>query len=550
MSTPGLTPFPELHDSLRFLIIEVQKQLQFLSEYFQTGELPYADKSLNRVDYIDNYHLALLKRTTEPALRTGLSAHDSTVLQSYQQLNHALKALSRKFQSAVFQSQKLSAKSLLKKKRITRALRELAIGIELIEPAMNSDHFSIAIDICRLKIRIDKHCKDQLERYRRRIKKGQQTESLMEASFIVQDIREMGASLLRVGEGIISAKLGQMIQIDQYQSLETSLSALNLDLQQDNLTIHRMGETKSGCTISGVRNARESEGQIVAVFKEGNQTKLKDEKSGIESWHKKYPGIAPKVYAYHKSGDKAALLFEYLTGQTFDQILTSKDRKLLRSALTRLFATLDDIWQSTQIKEALPAQFMKQIQKRLADIYQVHPDFKIKGVQIGDLRMASLEALIDQAIEIEKTLVVPPAVYIHGDFNVDNIFYDPLEDAISFIDLHRSDYLDYVQDLSVFMVSNYRMNVTDEHIRKYISQTMAAVYDFGSSYAQQMEDESYHLRMALGLSRSFLTSTRFVLDDTLAKKMHFKARYLLENLIQLKPADYPQFRIPKELFYD
>lgn len=539
---------PELHDPLRFLIIELQKQLKLVSKYFQTGEIHHGDNSLKRVDYIDNYHLTILNRCSE--MLQCDPQNDNSSVQSYLQLNQALKDLSRKFQTAVFQSQKLKAKSLLKKKKISLAMHELVTGIELIEPAIESESSTLAIDICRLKIRIDKHCQSQWDKYKKHLKTGQQTDSLLEASLIVRDISDMGESLLRIGEGIMSANLGQMIQIDQYQSLETSLSALNLDLQQDNLSIHRMGETKSGCTISGVRSALESEGDILAIFKEGAKTKLKDEKAGIESWHAKYPGVAPKVYSYHKSGDKAALLFEYLTGRTFDKILFEQDRKLLKSALNRLFATLEDIWQSTQVDKAIPANFMAQTKKRINDIYSVHPDFQVKGVQIGDLKTASLETLVDQAIKIEEQLTIPKAVYIHGDFNVDNILYDPLEDSISFIDLHRSDYFDYVQDLSVFMVSNYRLPAQDAGIRKLIAQTMAAVYDFGSSYAKSVNDDSYHLRMSLGLSRSFLTSTRFVLNEAQAKSMHVKARYLLESIIQLKPDFFSNYRVPKELFND
>lgn len=540
----------QLHDPLKFLVIELQKQLQLLSKYFQTNDIGFGDKSLKRVDYIDNYHLSILKRCAECQQCETDDDEQSLSIQSYLQLNHALKHLSRKFQMAVYQSQKLKAKSLLKNKQITLALKELSTGIELIEPAMEYPNSTLAIDICRLKIRIDKHCNIQLDKYKKQLKKGQQTDSLLEASFVVQDIREMGESLLRVGEGIISANLGQMIQIDQYQSLETSLSAMNLNLQQDNLSIHRMGETKSGCTISGVRSAEESEGDILAVFKEGDEAKLKEEKTGIESWHEKYPGIAPKVYSYHKSGDKAALLFEYLTGKTFDKILYEKDRELLKTALHRLFLTLEDIWQSTQIDKVIAPHFMKQTKKRITDVYSVHPDFRIKGVQIGELKSVSLETLLDQAIEIEESLALPKAVYIHGDFNVDNILYDPLEDSISFIDLHRSDYLDYTQDLSVLMVSNYRLPIQDQTVRKLIGQTMTAIYDFGASYANSIDDQTYHLRMALGLGRSFLTSTRFVLDEKHAKAMHFKARYLLENLIQLKPEYYPKYQVPRELFHD
>ena len=52
--------------------------------------------------------------------------------------------------------------------------------------------------------------------------------------------------------------------------------------------------------------------------------------------------------------------------------------------------------------------------------------------------------------------------------------------------------------------------------------------------------------MALGLARSFVTSTRFILDQTLARAMFLRSRYLLERSVACKPEDYSRFRLPME----
>ena len=540
----------ELYDPLRFLIIEVQKQLDAVNLFFKTGDPKAAEISLKRVDYIDNIHVNLLNRASV-YLSDNTDEETKITVQSYEHLNQSLKALSRQLQAIVFQGRhSSSALKLLRKKAVFKAIKDLQIGLELIEPAIESESSTLAIDICRLKVHIDKRCDQQLEKFKARLKKGQQTESLLNASFILRDISEMGEALLRIGEGIISANMGQMIQIDRYHSLEATLTALKLNPQEDTLSIRAMGETKSGCTISGVMNAEESEGQMLAVFKEGDKTKLKEEKAGIENWHEIFPGIAPKVYSYHKNGNKAALLFEYLTGDTFETLLVEKDRKTLKVALNTLFNTLRKIWQETQSTDVHPAHYMLQLKKRLTDIYDVHPSFKLQTVSINGVKNQSLEQLINTAEQIEETLSCPSAVYIHGDFNLDNIIYDPLENEINFIDLHRSEYLDFVQDLSVLMVSCYRLSNFDPQVRKLIAQTMQAIYQFGTDYAESIGDLSYHLRMALGLSRSFLSSTRFVLDKEHAKSMHFRGRYLIEQVIHLSEENRLTYRIPKEIFHD
>lgn len=547
---------PELYDPLRFLTIEVQKQLFLATEFLEEGDASLIEKSLKRVDYIDNYHVNLHQRATEFLTNhchlepQPDSAEIAITVQSYQHLNNSLKSLSRQLEGMLYQTRQSRALKLLQKKTVTAALQHLKTGLDLIEPALESQNSTLAIDICRLKVRIDRNCEQQLDKYKHRLKKGQQTEALLNASFILRDISEMGEALLRVGEGIISANLGQMIQIDRYQSLEATLTALQLNPEDETLNIRAMGETKSGCTISGVMSAEETEGEILAVFKEGDKAKLKDEKTGIESWHQKFPGIAPKVYSYHKSGDKAALLFEYLTGKTFDRIVQNGNRKLLKKALNRLFETLLDIWQTTQSDTPHPAGYMAQLQKRLSAIYDIHPDFNLHSGSIGGIKNRSLEDLTAQAKRLEDSLPLPKGVYIHGDFNLDNVIYDKLADSISFIDLHRSEYLDYVQDLSVLMVSAYRLTNFDPKVRKLIAQTMKAIYEFGETYAESIQDSSYHLRMALGLSRSFLTSTRFVLDEEHAKAMHYRGRFLLEQLIRLPENDRMTYRIPKEIFHD
>lgn len=540
---------PTLYDPLRFLIIELQKQLELFTLFFETGEADVAERCLGRVDYIDNYHLNLLNRAAA-ALAEQPDQETQVAIQSYEHLNHSLKTLSRQCQAIIFQTQSCrSALKVLRRKTVYKALQDLTAGLEMIEPAIESDSSSSAIDICRLKVHIDKRCDQQLDRLKKRLKKGQQTEVLLNASFVLRDISAMGEALLRIGEGIISANLGQMIQIERYHSLEATLSALQLNPQQNELSIRALGETKSGCSLSAVMGT-DSEGEMLAVFKEGDQAKLHEEKAGIESWHQVYPGIAPKVYSYHKSGTKAALLFEYLTGDTFERLLLDKDRKLLKKGLNTLFRTLQNIWQETQDTTHQAAHYMQQLKKRLPAIFAVHPEFEHKMINVNGVKSHSIDNLIDACVTVESGLAVPQAVYIHGDFNLDNIIYDSVEDEVNFIDLHRSDYQDFVQDLSVLMVSCYRIANFDPQVRKLIAQTMQAIYDFGADYADQINDESYALRMALGLSRSFLTSTRFVLDKEHAKAMHFRARYLMEQIVRLTPAQLNHYQIPKEIFHD
>jgi aminoglycoside phosphotransferase (APT) family kinase protein len=192
---------------------------------------------------------------------------------------------------------------------------------------------------------------------------------------------------------------------------------------------------------------------------------------------------------------------------------------------------------------------MGQLNKRLDAVYAVHPEFRQGECRIGALPLPSFETLIERAGALEVRLEAPFSVYIHGDFNLDNILYDPVERRINFIDLHRSRYMDYVQDVSVFMVSNYRLQVLDPPLRRRILAVCSAFYRFAAEYAADAGDRSFELRLALGLARSFASSTRYILDQTLAAAMFLRARYLLELVLAANPDKPHKFRLSiQEIF--
>ena len=130
---------------------------------------------------------------------------------------------------------------------------------------------------------------------------------------------------------------------------------------------------------------------------------------------------------------------------------------------------------------------MRQLSKRLEEVYTIHPEFRQDDCHIcGKSIVPSFGELLKQAHHLEAGIRAPFSVYIHGDFNVDNIIYDPLEKKINFIDLHRSRYMDYVQDVSVFMVSNYRLQIFDAPAAQTYHDTDAGFLPFCSGLCQEI----------------------------------------------------------------
>ncbi len=68
-------------------------------------------------------------------------------------------------------------------------------------------------------------------------------------------------------------------------------------------------------------------------------------------------------------------------------------------------------------------------------------------------------------------------------------------------------------------------------------------------HASTAGDDAFELRLALGLARSFATSTRFILDKSLARAMFLRSRYLLERVLETDPKRASKFRAPvREVF--
>ena len=97
--------------------------------------------------------------------------------------------------------------------------------------------------------------------------------------------------------------------------------------------------------------------------------------------------------------------------------------------------------------------------------------------------------------------------------------------------------------------SNYRLQIFDAPLRRRIMVLTREFYSFAAAFAKKSGDKTFELRLALGLARSFASSTRFILDKSLARAMFLRARYLLEQLLAVDLKDPTSFRVPvKEIF--
>ena len=210
--------------------------------------------------------------------------------------------------------------------------------------------------------------------------------------------------------------------------------------------------------------------------------------------------------------------------------------------------TLERVWTKTLKKQQTKAMYMEQLALRIGDVYRVHPDFLNSESRIGGLEVPSFGEMLKAATQMEKKLEAPFSTFIHGDFNIDNIIYNAAGQRINFIDLHRSSNSDYVQDVSVFIVSNFRMPFFEPSVRKKLNWVINDFYDFASEFARKNNDTTFDARLAFGLIRSFLTSTRFEFNREFAKIMYLRSVYLTEKIIAHGAGPWDEFFVQKDIF--
>jgi phosphate uptake regulator len=540
-----------IRENLRFLIIEVSSQVGNLQTYFETSSVTVAKRIIDRSGYTSNLKTSIHSSCLGRIARVKDVHGEASLLRSLETIATDLERIAELCRECIQQVGYLEDAGHLPSKLYMTLLGRIGKGINIIDVALDKGDTQLALKIGRIEKKLDCAYTKLLKKHTRDLKlqKKKHTEDLVAALFVAHSIEQMGDVLLDISEAIISASLGQPFNTERFHSLQASIEQFSGISNGSDMVLESVAQTRSGSGISGLSTIDQEGNEQLAIYKDGQKRKVKEERQGVESWHEIFPGLAPKILSYHKQGQSAALLIEHLAGLTFEQILLHEPQKLLIQTMKQLQKTLKSVWNGTRTKKSVSANYMGQLEKRLGDVYALHPEFMQSDSHICGTIVPSFDALLKQAGEYEAGLKAPFSVYIHGDFNVDNIIYDPMERKINFIDLHRSDYMDYVQDISVFMVSNYRLRVLDPQIRRRISYLCCRFYDFSAAYAKKTGDSTFDLRLALGLARSFATSTRFVVDNTLAQAMWLRARYLLEIVLSTNAKQAKNFRLPiKEIF--
>lgn len=540
--------FKDLEEKIHFMVLEVTRQLENTRKIIDEPESDLVDKVKSRDDHIDNYK-SVIENICFSRIHGIENLHKKRVdfIRAVNIISNNLERISDYAVNIVGQLSYLVDVNIIRDYKYHQFFQHMLSSLEKVVPALFERNLSLALEISKAEFIIDKLYKACFDIIIEELDYDKNKHDLVTCLFIFRYLERMGDSLLNIGEAIIFSVFGEKLKIHQYQALKESLDSINNDIPIDEVDFESIWESRSGCRIGKILDPAKRGGQGV-LFKEGRLQKIAKEKENIENWRQIFPSLVPKIYSYNQTKGNASMLLEFLQGCSFQETLALEDREIQENALFLLKETLSLVWEKTIHCKPVNAGFISQLKSRVDDVLMIHPEFNFSETRIGSLLCPSLNSVIDLLTDIEKKINAPFSVFIHGDFNSNNIICNQKDQQIYFIDLHRSCYNDYIQDISVFLVSNFRQPNFDSMFRSNINRLNDDFYYFARNFAEESGDKTFKARLALGLIRSFFTSTRFELDREFAGSMYQRSVYLAEKIIAHNGKPWEEFDFPTDVF--
>ncbi|MBU2551411.1 MAG: phosphate uptake regulator PhoU [Proteobacteria bacterium] len=536
--------------NLHFMVHEVVSQVEQTLQFFTEPNPKLVEKIRDRDDYIDTMKSMILEKTYQILQSSNrLGRMQVNLLRSSNTIATNLERIADFTVNMIRQSGHMTDISFFRRFDYQGFFEEILMGLEHIPDALNRRDIGLAFRICQSEFKLDEMYAASFNTILYELTARGHTGNLVTSLMIFHYLERMGDSILNIGEAIIYAIIGEKMKIHQYKALTKSLSDSGLETPISDVEFESIWGTRSGCRIGVVgEKPKETEPNRPVLFKHGNLKKLVKEKDNIARWEDLVPGLPPQVCGFYEGdGGDGSILLEYLPGCTFQEIVLNGNENMLKDALFMITSIIDEIWTKTKSDEPANAGFYRQITNRMDAVYRLHPYFNYNAGRIGDLRINSFGQLLNSLKMIESELIGPFSVFIHGDMNINNIIYDSHAERLHFIDLHRSGQSDCVQDISVFLISLYRLPVFDIKARHRINQTIMDFFEFAKNYATHHNDDTFEARLALGLGRSLFTSTRFEMNRKFAKKMFKLSVYLIDKLVSHHPESWADFELPGEI---
>jgi phosphate uptake regulator/aminoglycoside phosphotransferase len=379
---------------------------------------------------------------------------------------------------------------------------------------------------CGCELELDRQYREALSTTFERLRRpGEDPAFVITHLFVSKFLERVGDSILNIGETTLFILTGERLKLHQYLHLEEMVTGLSPAAPTVELRQIWGG-------ISGARVGRLSVEGGPLLWKEGAERKIAQELREVEGWNRVVPGLVPEIRARHHAGGRESFLGQFLDGVLLRDVYLTRSWGDKLRATRRLLETLRDVWLATLGDGPPPAGSIRQLAERLPELYAVHPSLaalRRTPTRIFGIPHPSLPELLDDLGRREARLAPARLVRTHGDFNTNNVIYDPHGDRVHFIDVHRSGQGDYAQDIGVLLVSNLRTPLGSATLAAQMRELNAMIAGFAAEFAALVGDRHFAARLTLAQARSFITSARLVTDGGFARRLYLEGIRLLER---------------------
>ncbi|MFT5210538.1 MAG: phosphate uptake regulator/tRNA A-37 threonylcarbamoyl transferase component Bud32 [Flavobacterium sp.] len=527
-----------VNTDLQFLVLEVKKQARASQSMVEKPTEKKLERIKVREDYVENLKNTLENKSYYNIHKTVKETRQMNYFRALITITSNLERCGDFFAHIGVQMTHVKRIKSFEPFILKRYYQVIYKALDLIYPALTEHDLDLANRICDYEQELDDYYDVSYELARTKLKQGRNFEDMLTLMNILRYLERAGDCFLNIGEAILDIHVGQKMGIRQFRNLRRGLESQSIDIRADHVEFKPIMNTRSGCHVARITDKNAVDRPRSVFYKEGAKAKIDEEVSGLKLWQDKQPSRVPKILWYDPRRQHSTILLEYIEGQDMLDILISSKTKL-HQALEILTEGLTATWKANIKKKRIETNFIDQLGHRWADVSSVHD-------QLSE-DFPNLKSAIENASKIEEKLKSPFATLIHGDFNVDNIIFQLKEEKMYYVDVRRSNFGDYVQDVSVFLISNLRVPIFSKDIRKRLNEANSRVFDCASKFAQENGDQLFEIRMAFGLVRSMITSTRFLFDKKFSSDLIRRAIGILDDVNE-SGSDLKAFKINPNYF--
>jgi phosphate uptake regulator len=512
----------ELETRLRSMGETVQQQLADALAAFASGDTSSAELVIERDDIVDISRSSLEERCFRALRETSTVLEERRVrsalrvIQNLERIGDAASHIAKHCLMRVNEGDEV----------IDVPLEDLAkIALAGLDEALGSffeSDLDLAQRACEREPELDAIYVRRIEEIGQLIDRGEtRGRRVLHELAVLKYLEKVGDFVLNIGETTVHAMTGTRLSYPQFEELRELLPKDG----ESNGVYRHFWDGISGATVLEVGR---HQGKRL-VFKEGTGQKIEDEFHKSIEWEGIAPGHTAHIIGIARAKGRNGILREFAEGSLLLDVLLSDARAQTKEAAMRqVTEVLTNIWSTTIIPRPAQIDYTDQIRDRLRDVLRRHPHLeRVAKEQLADF--GGLYDTLSLLAARESWLRPPFSIWIHGDLNANNIVADLGTNSVVFIDVHRSKYGDYLQDVAVLATSALRKFPRGK-IAKGVRRANEVLLQAAEDFAETNQDPYYKVRLRLARARALMTSTRLELEPERAERLFVEGLDLLRKV--------------------